>query len=43
MIWEFPYIFGTKLPVANISGNYIDYTLGSKMYRELEDEGISEC
>ena len=30
-----PYIFGTKLPVANISGN--DWPL--EIYRELEEEG----
>ena len=33
-----PYIFGTKLPVANISGN--DRPLVPKTYRELEDEAI---
>ena len=35
------YIFGTKLPVANISGNETRPP-GSKIYRELENEGIHQ-
>ena len=36
-----PYKFGTKLPVANISGKGTRPP-GSKIYRELEDEGIHQ-
>ena len=39
LIFQFPFLFGTNLRVANISGNETR-PLVNQIYRELEDEGL---